>query len=166
MPVLAPDLELRRCLLEYFLEVQTSQGLSEWLRDINQDPRGTIAEKQDRIRQNTQYLSMPVEEFPRQTESYVQPLTSEQMANICEDIGIDTSGSKDQRYRRVMREVRFREGWFTRPATHQINDWNLALVKPFIEMYPILKRGQYERDFYGPFQDEMTEIFGVTHVHP
>ena len=55
MPVLVPDVELRRCLLEYLLEIATSQGLSEWLRDINQDPRGSIAEKQDRIRQNTQY---------------------------------------------------------------------------------------------------------------
>ena len=96
MPAVAPDLELPRCLLEYFLESSTSQELSDWLRDINQDPRGSVAEKKDRIRKSTQYLSMPVEEFPRQTESYLQPLTSERLADICEDIGIDTSGSKDQ----------------------------------------------------------------------
>ena len=43
---------------------------------------------------------------------------------------------------------------------------DLIRSQPFIEMYPILKRGQYEQDLYGPFQDEMIEIFGVNHVHP
>src|SRR6266516_546225 len=98
MPALAPDFELRRCLLEYFLEIATSQDLSDWLRDINQDTRGSVAEKRDRIRQNTQYLSMPVTEFPRQTENYFKPLNSEHLADVCEDLRIDTGGSKEQRY--------------------------------------------------------------------
>jgi hypothetical protein len=45
-------------------------------------------------------------------------------------------------------------------------EWTARLVKPFVELYPILKRGQYERDFYDPFQEEMADIFGPANVHP
>src|SRR5262249_55669011 len=147
-----------------FLDTSTSQELSDWLRDINQDARGSVVEKQDRIRQNTRYLSMPVEDFPTQTANYLQPLTSGHLADLCQELGLNADGSRDARYRRIMREVRFREGWIARPTTDA--EWTLGLVKPFVEHYPILKRGQYERDYYDAFQDEMTDVFGVPNVHP
>ncbi len=163
MPLEA-DPQLRKTLLEYFLETSTAQELSDWLRDIDQDPKGSVAEKQDRIRQHTNYLSMPAKEFPEQTAHYLEPLGSGHLADICEDLGLDTGGNRDARYRRIMREIRFREGWVSRPGTP--SEWNVGLVKPFIEMYPILKRGRYERDFYDAFEDEMAEIFERANIHP
>lgn len=164
MPTLALDPDLRKRLLEYYLETATGQELSDWLRDINQDWKGSVAEKQERIRKNTKYLSMPAEKFPSQTESYLRVLSSDLLGDLCEDLGLSSDGSRDARYRRIMREVRFREGWFSRPTAGA--EWSVGVVKPFIEHYPILKRGKYERDFYDAFQDEMTEVFGSANVHP
>ncbi len=164
MPIPTSDIEFRNRLLDFFLDITPSQGLSEWLRDIGQDPKGSVSERQDRIRQNTKYLSMPPEGFPAQTEGYLKPFTSDALADLCEVLGVSDDGNRDARYRRIMREVRFREGWFTRPTGTL--EWTVGLVKPFIELYPIQKRGQYERDFYDAFHDEMAEIFGPANVHP
>lgn len=51
------NLEFREKLIECYLEWSTSQELSEWLKDIDQDPSGTFEEKKVRIKQNTKYLS-------------------------------------------------------------------------------------------------------------
>src|SRR5882724_5275513 len=102
MTTLAPDPELRQRLLEFYLEMSTSQGLSEWLRDINQEPKGLVAEKRERIRQTTKYLAMPAETFPAQTESYLGLLSSDHLADLCDVLGIFSDGNKDARYRRIM----------------------------------------------------------------
>jgi hypothetical protein len=108
---LTPDMTLRPSLLEYFLEIATGQVLSDWLRDINQNSRGGVEERRERIRQNTKYLTMPAADFPGQTQNYLGPLDSEHLADICDRLADTTTGSKEQRYRRILREVRFREGW-------------------------------------------------------
>ena len=56
---LEADLELRTLLLNFFLETLTAPELADWLRDIGRDARGTLEEKQQRVRANTRYLSMP-----------------------------------------------------------------------------------------------------------
>ncbi len=161
---LKADPQLRKCLLDYYLDTATAKELSDWLRDLKQDPTGPVAEKQERIRQHTQYLTMPVEMFPAKTEEYLRPFNSDLLADLCDDLGINAEGSREARYRRIMREVRFREGWMPQPPANAA--WDATIVKPFVEFYPILKRGQYERDFYDAFQEEMTEIFGEANVHP
>jgi hypothetical protein len=115
MPTLTADPELRQCLLDFFIDSATGQDLSEWLRDIGLDPKGSVADKQNRIRQNTRYLSMPSDDFPAQTEIYLKPFTSDDLADICEVLGLRVEGTRDARYRRIMREVRFREGWVAKP---------------------------------------------------
>jgi len=163
MPIPSANAELRKQLLDYFLEVSTAQELGAWLRDINQETKGTREEKQERIRQNTKYLSMPPETFPHQTMNYLAPLASEHLADICEDLGLSPEGSRAVRYRRIMREVHFREGWLVRPS--KSSEWCVDLVEPFIRMYPIIKRGQYERDFYGALEEELIDVFGAPSVH-
>ncbi len=56
-----PDPQLREQLLDFYLKTSTGEDLAGWLRDLGENPRGTVAEKQQRIRERTKYLSMPAE---------------------------------------------------------------------------------------------------------
>jgi hypothetical protein len=38
-------------------------------------------------------------------------------------------------------------------------------VRPFVEWYPLLNRGKYEKDLYPAFAEEMEEIFGEENLH-
>jgi hypothetical protein len=158
---LKADLDLRKGLLTFFLETLTGPELADWLRDIDRDTRGTLEEKQQRIRDNTQYLSMPATEFPAQTELYLKPYSSEFLADLCEELGISVDGSKDQRYRRIMREVHRREGWLARLGSPQdVSTLSPATIAPILGWYPISKDGRYEKDFYPAIYDELRETFG------
>ncbi len=162
---LRPDARLRSTLLDYFIDISTGSELSDWLRDIGQDPNGTVADKKLRVRQNTKYLGMPDKDFPEKTREYLSPLSSEHLAEICKMLELSPEGSRDARYRRIMREVGYREGWLTRPDPITDSTFTLPAVLPFVKWYPILKRGDYEKDFYQTFTEEMEEIFGHDFVH-
>ena len=167
MPVSTTDLKidpaLREKLFTYFVDNYTSQELSDWLRDIGQDARGSIAEKRTRVREHTKYLTMPAREFPTQTMKYLGDFSSDHLGDICENLGLSVDGSKDERLRRIVREVHYREGWLARP--NGSHSWTAALVAPFIEVYPVLRRGDYEKDYYNAFESEMEEVFGSENVH-
>lgn len=160
---LTADPVLRDKLLTYFIDNYNSQELADWLRDIEQDTRGSLAEKKARVREHTKYLTMPGQDFPTQTMKYLADFPSGHLGDICEALGLSQEGSKDERLRRIMREVHYREGWLSRPGQDQL--WTVGLVQPFIESYPIIKRGEYEKDFYDAFENEMEEVFGSENVH-
>jgi hypothetical protein len=162
---LRTDPVLREKLFTYYIENSTSQELAEWLRGLEQDARGTLVERKAKVRQHSKYLTMPPEGFPSQTMSYLGSFTSEHLGEICEDLGLDSEGIKDARLRRIMREVRYREGWVPRPDNKSDLVWSAGLVAPFIEFYPIVKRGERESDFYDTFEDEMEGVFGAENVH-
>lgn len=160
------DPSLRAALLDYYLRHATGPELSCWLRDIGQDPNGTLEEKRDRVRTKTQYLSMSPEEFQEQTISNLSAYDSDHLSGICEALRIDQSGSKDVKWRRIMREVAMREGWL--PRIDGANHYTLTLeqVRPFVEWHLIPKRAMYEKDFYPGFLYDMEEVFGADNVHP
>ena len=160
---LKPDPRIRERLLTFYVENSTGEELSEWLRDLGKDVRGSVAEKKARVRENTKYLTMPAQDFPAQTMSYLAVYSSGHLGDICQALDLDPSGSKDERCRRIIREVHYREGWLERPRGD--GPWTAALVMPFIEAYPILKRGEYEKDYYEAFESEMAEVFGPENVH-
>lgn len=152
---------LRECLLNHFLDTSTSPGLSDWLRDINIDQTGSVEAKRQRIRAHTKYLSMPAAEFPDQTESYLSDYPSHLLADLCCDLGLPTDGSKDARYRRILREVRICEGWF--PAVQKpvnVDTLKAATVVPILGWFPIKACGSYEKDFYPAIHEELEEVFG------
>jgi hypothetical protein len=159
----APDPLLRQELLDYYVEMSTGSELSEWLRDLGQDPGGTVEEKSTRVLAHSGYLTMPAERFPEQTRHYLNAYGSHHLEEICGLLNLPTEGTKDERYRRIVREVGFREGWINRPPDKQ--PVTLETVRPFVEWYPILKRGKYEKEFYPAFAEEMEEIFGEENVH-
>jgi hypothetical protein len=147
------------------LSFATSPELSRWLEDIGQDPKGSVDDKRQRIRQHTQYLSMSRETFPGQTLSYLSPYTADHLAEICEALSLESAGTKDELFRRIYREVGYREEWLERvPAA--VDSFDKQLVLPFATWYPIQRRGEYESDYYDAFEDEMAELFSEECVHP
>ncbi len=87
------------------------------------------------------------------------------MAAICETLGLLSDGTKDDLFRRIYREVGYREGWFERvPA--RVEAFDKQLVLPFVTWYPVRRKGGYESDYYESFDGEMIELFGEDCVHP
>lgn len=159
------DIEFRKALLECYLSLATSPELSRWLEDIGQDSKGSVEDKRQRIRQHTQYLSMPRETFPRQTLSYLSPYAADHLAEICEALGLEIDGTKDDLFRRIYREVGYREGWLQRVSA-TVESFDKQLVLPFVTWYPVRTKGEYESDYYESFDGEMVEVFGEECVHP
>ena len=154
------DAGLRELLLSYFLETLTGPELALWLQEIGQDSRGTVEERKARIRANTKYLLMPEAEFPAQTESYLAAYSAGHMQDLCERLGVSTAGNKDALYRRIMREVHYREGWLSRIDALPDKDLSAADVLPFLGWMPLTTRGKYEKDYYPAIHDELQEVFG------
>lgn len=163
---LAPDSALRSSLLDYYLKYATSYELVGWLRTLGQETKGENEEKRARVRANTKYLTMPAAEFPQQTIHYLEQYQSEHLSGICEVLGVNPEGTKEAKWRRILREVGFREGWLSRPTALTESAFNVELVLPFIEWHMVLRRGKYEKDFYPAFLEEMEDIFGEALVHP
>lgn len=164
-PTLQPDIALRRSLLDCYLEYATSPELVDWLRQLGQETRGDIGEKRERVRATTKYLSMPPAEFPQQTIHYLEQYQSNHLTGICEAIGVNPEGTKDAKWRRILREVGFREGWLSRPAAWTESLFTVERLGPFVEWHMVTKRGEYEKDLYPAFAEEMEEVFGEDFVH-
>jgi hypothetical protein len=157
------DAELRRQLLDFYVENQSSVELANWLREIGQDPRGTIEERKAKVRAHTKYLQMPAEGFPRQTRYYLDALRVEDLAALCETLGLRDDGTRECLYRRLLREVGQREQWLPKlPTETMLVPEDLAL---FVDWYPIVQRGKYEKDFYRALDEELREVCGHAEVH-
>jgi hypothetical protein len=157
---LSPDSQLREALLSFLLDTYTSTALSEWLSDIGQDGRGSKEEKQRRVREHTQYLSMPAKDFPRQTDDYLRTCPANLFADLCEELGLSDEGTKGELHRRIMREIHYREGWMTRVEKGNPSALTVAAVASVLAWFPITKFGEYERDYYPIIRSELEEVFG------
>jgi hypothetical protein len=153
------DPGFREQLFSFFLDTLTGAELGDWLKDLDQEPRGSVAERQARIRQHSQYLTMPAGGLPEQTQSYLRPYSAGHLADLCKILSLSPEGSKDALYRRIMREVHYREGWLPR-LEPGIKIPTAAVVMPFLGLLPITKGGDYERNYYSVIHDELGEVFG------
>jgi hypothetical protein len=102
---------------------------------------------------------MPAAEFPEQTEAYLKPYSIGHLADLCDVLGLSNDRTKDALYRRILREVHYREGWLPRvePAS---NPPSAEVVMQFLAWFPITKGGNYEKDYYPVIHDELTDVFG------
>jgi hypothetical protein len=156
---LRADPALRELLFADILAGCTAAGLAEWLREIGQDTRGSVDERRARIRANSKYLSMPAGDFPRQTENYLEQYATHDLNELCAKLGLATLGSKDALYRRIMREVHYREGWLSRLAPESRAAPTADHVMPFLGWFPLRVKGDLEKDFYPVIHDELAEVF-------
>ena len=161
---LTPDQALREQLFSFILDSTSSQDLSDWLQDIGQDSKGTADEKANRLKEHSGYLQTPTEEFPIETILHLNSFPANNLAELCESLRLDADGPKTTLVRRIYREVGFREGWLP-PKLQEAPTIVKETVLPFVQWYPLLKAGQYEKDYYRDFYDEMSELFGSINVH-
>lgn len=161
---LSPDQEFREQLFTFFLNSESRQDLSEWLEDIGQNPKGTIDEKVNRLKEHSGYTRIPTEQFPFETMGHLDSLPANVLEELCVSLRLDTNGSKTTLVRRLYREVGCREGWLL-PKPQEASAITKETVLPFVQWYPILKNGQYEKDYYREFYDEMSDLFGPLNVH-
>jgi hypothetical protein len=150
--------ELRDKLIDCYIQFSISKELSEWLQDLGQIPTGTVEQKLARIRQFAGSLTLAAETFPRQTIFYLSQYTAPILAEICQELGVDSQGSKEALFKRIYREVGWREGWLQAVP----EDLRLIIKETFL---PILKSFEYEKDYYVDFSLELSSLLGEDHVH-
>jgi hypothetical protein len=157
--------EFRELLLKCYLEWQTAPELSRWLQDLGQEPKGSIEEKKARIREHTRFLSMSPQMFVEENINHLRMLNrADIFADICQELGLDREGSKNDLFRRICRGIRYREGW-AGSISKSHPEINKQTVSQFVTWYPILRWSDYEKDYYDDFVNEMIEVFGEDNVH-
>jgi hypothetical protein len=159
------DPRLRHELLDAYIEYTTDEGIAQWLREINQPTSGTIREQRERVRYHSKYPTMTVEEWPEQTRGYLDRLTRDQLQNLCRRLDLFPFDSRDISYRRIFRELGYREGWLQRTARNDARAITHDVIKAFVSWFPVLKDHEQEKLYYQGFRDEMTEVFGNDYVH-
>jgi hypothetical protein len=151
---------LREQLLECFIDLCDSEELSEWLQQIQCDPRGRIDDKRERIRQHTQYLTMPARDFPKQTIAYLNVhKTYEAAARACEALGLSADGPRATLVRRVLRHVHQAEHWLP-----SLESPSSRAVRAVVKRYLITVRGN-EKEYCDEFEEEAEDIWPRS-VHP
>lgn len=158
---LKPDPQLREVLLTFFLETLTSPALGDWLRHLGEDPRGTVQEKRERIRAKTPYLRLPETQFPAHTQDQLKPYPSELLSELCKKLDLCADGTKEQKFRRLMRTVHTREGWL--PAISppiSASALSVSTVASILGWFPLSDLGDYEKDYYPIIRDELVEALG------
>lgn len=158
------DQALREKVLAFLLEMYTSAELSEWLRALGADTRGTVDEKKERIRQHTKFFSMSTDKVLDQLIPSLLDSDVEWTEDLCRDFGLSLDGSKPLLVRRVHRYIALREGQLppTPPNLPGSRSPTIGKVHPIVAWYPVYRRRTYEKDHYGEFRETMVDIFGET----
>lgn len=152
------DRDLREKFLDCYANFSISKELSEWLGELGQIPRGTVEEKIARIRQHANLITVAAESFPRQTIFYLSQYDADILSEICQELGVSSEGTKETLFKRIYREVGWREGWL-RPVPEDA--W-LIIKETFL---PILTNFDYEKDYYTNFGKELSDLLGEENVH-
>ena len=165
-PTIRADRQFRLVLLEYFLECATSAQLTEWLRNLGAFTKGSADEKRARVRSATKYIELPAAEFPQKTICHLERYSSaEHIDGICQALQLDREGPRDLKWRRIMRQVAFREGWLVRPEALGEGEFTVDSVLPYVDWHLVMRERGYERDLYPGFQEDMQDLFGPQRVH-
>ena len=162
---LAPDAVLRAKLLEAFLDASLPTEVTGWLRRIGLPAHGTAAERRARLREQADYLKVPVTEFPRATRRELDRLTTNRLVALCRTLGLPVTGSRESLYRRALREVGFAEGWLPREARLAGDTVDRADVEPFVRWHPVLAPISAREELAASLADELAEVFGADRVH-
>lgn len=161
---LVPDQAFREQLFTFFLNFADRQYLSGWLEDIGQDSKGTTDEKVTRLKEHSDYTRTPTEQFPFETIGHLDCVPADKLAELCASLRLDTNGPRTTLVRRLYREVGYREGWLL-PKPQEASAFTKETILPFVQWYPLVKDGKYEKDYYKDFYDEMSDLFGPLNVH-
>jgi hypothetical protein len=150
--------ELRYKLVDAYTQFSISKELSEWLQDLGQSPTGTVEQKLSRIRQLAPSLTLAAESYSRQTIFYLSQYEPAILAEICLELGLKSEGSPERLFKRIYRQVGWREGWLQSMP----EEAPLIIKEAFL---PILKSFEFDKDYYVDFGAELSNILGEENVH-
>jgi hypothetical protein len=150
--------EMRTKLIDCYANFSMSKELSEWLQDLGLPSTGTTREKLTLLQRHAGSLVLPAESFPRQTLYYLSTYTEDILSEICQELGVDGTGSKDVLLTRIYREVGIREGWL-QPLSE---DARLIITDTF---FPILKSFDPTKGYYLDLWDELSGVLGEDNMH-
>lgn len=108
IPTLA---ELTEWLRSAYINLCISQELARWLRELGESPRGTIDEQIARIRRHIPSVVLPAEPPARQALFHLFQYDADILRAICQELGLNPEGTREELARRLYYEVGCREGW-------------------------------------------------------
>lgn len=158
------DQALRETIFELLLSASTSPKLSEWLQDLDVNPKGTVQEKQQRIRQHTRLLTCPTSDFVDASVHELRSLGVQCAVDLCEELGLSIQGTKNVLIRRIQRHIGMREGQLSWPAKNG-GPLGIRDVYPIVAWYPVYQNRPSEKDYYNEFFETMIDVFGESLVH-
>ncbi len=161
---MTPDRALRALLLEAFLDASLPTELSGWLRRLGLPADGTEDDRRARLRAHADYLTVPVEDFPRATRRELDRLTTARLSALCGTLGLAVAGPRDVLYRRALREVGYREGWLPPDARLAGDAVGRKDIEPFVRWHPVLAPITAARELATSLSDELAEVFGTDRV--
>jgi hypothetical protein len=150
--------ELRARLIDCYLKFSMSKELSGWLQDLGLPSGGTTQEKLTRLQRHAGSLVLQAESLPRQTIYYLNTYDEEILSEICQELEIDGTGSKDVLLTRIYQEVGSREGWL-QPLSE---DARQIMTETFL---PILQGFDPEKDYFLDFSSELSDVLGDDPLH-
>ena len=118
-------------LIDCYVNYSVSRELSGWLQDLGLPASGTTEEKLARLQLQANSLVLPAESVPRQTIWYLNRYDEDILAEICQELGIDQTGSRDTMMTRIYREVGTREGWL-QPSSQEARQIIMETFLPLI----------------------------------
>lgn len=102
---------LKTRLIECYVKFFMSNELSDWLQELGLPATGTMQEKLTRLRQQAHSLVLPAESVSRQIIWYVHQYDENVLGELCQQLGIDHSGTKEDLRTRIYHAVGTSEGW-------------------------------------------------------
>jgi hypothetical protein len=145
--------ELREKLIDSYISFSISKELSGWLQELGLPSYGTIEQQLARLRQHAASLVLPAETFPRQTIFYLSHYDPDILSEICQELGVPSSGSVESLFKRIYREVGSREGWLS-PLPENAR---LIMQDTF---FPLLKSFGSLNDYTADVEDDFSELLG------
>jgi hypothetical protein len=145
--------ELREKLIDTYISFSISNELSGWLEELGLPSYGTIGQQLARLRQQAASLVLPAETFPRQTIFYLSHYDPDILSEICQELGVPSSGSAESMVKRIYREVGSREGWLY-PLPENAR---LIMHDTF---FPLLKNFGVLKDYTADVEDDFSELLG------
>jgi hypothetical protein len=145
--------ELREKLIDTYISFSISNELSGWLEELGLPSYGTIGQQLARLRQQAASLVLPAETFPRQTIFYLSHYDPDILSEICQELGVPSSGSAESMVKRIYREVGSREGWLC-PLPENAR---LIIQDTF---FPLLKNFGVLKDYTADVEDDFSELLG------
>jgi len=148
---------LKARLIECYVKFSMSNELSDWLQDLGLPATGTMQEKLARLRQQANRLVLPAESLSRQTIWYLHQYDENVLGELCQQLGIDHNGTKEDLRTRIYHTVGTSEGWLQL----QSEEARRLIMGTFL---PILQAVDRQQDYALDLRGDLGEFLDEQHI--